>query len=355
MLARLSFALVLVGCGAAHAVVQPVYVPPPCVSSHEDKPVVVPPPVHESACWKKARPKTIVLEKKEDYEYCSGIDGAEMARVEARIRKDFVVHRKPSKLVIDFGCDSISSAPASEVIFEDGSGHGGTLRIVRFRRAAQHVDVKMIASSHYYNKATEISSAQMPARDFDSMVAQARVAVLAKPHLVPLALPPGAAHASGGSHSSNDFHLGLRLTDDEDHAIERHFTGYEGSDAQGLILPMRMATERFEASLSSLAFTKDPAVADDVRDLFVRRFLYAMENQPFWWITERMVALAAQLGTIDIVPVLVKIAQKKGEASADRARPVALDAIAALTGWDPRKDAKDEDEAAANALRECAL
>lgn len=296
-----------------------------------------------------------MLEKKEDYEYCTGIDGAEMARVEARLRKDFVVHRKPSKLVIDFDCDAISVGAAREVVLEDGSGHGGSLRIVRFRRAAMHVDVKMIAYSHYFNKGTEISTAQMGVADFDSMVAQARVAVLAKPHLVPLALTPGAVHAIGGSHSSNDFHLGLRIADDEDHVIERHFTGYEGSDAQGEILPMRMATERLESTLASLAFTKEPAATDDDKDLFVRRFLAAMRDKPFWWITERFVALAAELGTIDIVPSLVTIAQKKGDASADRARPVALAAIAALTGWDPREGAKDEDEAASRALRECAL
>ena len=353
MLKRLSFAAVLVGCGHAAPPVQPVFVPPPCVNAPHENQLARPEPPHESACYRKARPKTIVLEKKEEFEYCTGIDGAEMARVEARIRKDFVVHRKPSKLVIDFGCDDLRS-DVPEVVLEDGSGHGGTLRIVRFRRAGQHVDVKMIASSHYFVKGTEISNAQMGVTDFDAMVAQARVAVLAKPHLVPLALPAGAIHVAGGSHTSNDFHLGLRLSDDEDHAIDRHFTGYESSDAQGEILPMRIATERFEALLGTLAFTKEPAATDDDKDLFVRRFLAAMREKPFWWITERFVALAGELGTIDIVPALVKIAQRKGEASADRTRPVALAAIAALTGWDPRKDAKDEDEAAANALKECA-
>jgi len=354
MLPRLSFAFLLVGCGHAPSN-QAVFVPPPCVNvAHEDKPAL-PPPLRESACFKKGRPKTIVLEKKEEYEYCTGIDGAEMARVEARIHKDFVVHRKPSKLVIDYDCDDIQIGAAREVVLEDGSGHGGSLRIIRFRRAAMHVDVKMIAYSHYFNKGTEISTSQMSVADFDAMVAQARVAVLAKPHLVPLAMTPGAVHAIGGSHTSNDFHLGLRIADDEDHTIERHFTGYEGSDAQGAILPMRMATERFETTVASLAFAKEPAVTDDDKDLFVRRFLAAMRDKPFWWITERFTALAADLGTIDIVPALVKIAEKKGEASADRTRPVALAAIAALTGWDPRKDAKDEDEAAANATRECAL
>ena len=212
----------------------------------------------------------------------------------------------------------------------------------------------MIASSHYFVKGMEISSAQMSVADFDAMVAQARVAVLAKPHLVPLALPPGAVHVGGGSYTSNDFHLGLRLSDDEGHAIDRHFTGYDSSDTQDEILPMRMATERFEALLGTLAFTKEPAATDDDKDLFVRRFLVAMRDKPFWWITERFVALAGELGTIDIVPTLAKIAQNKGDASAERTRPVALEMIATLTGWDPRKDAKDEDEAAANALKECA-
>jgi hypothetical protein len=355
MLARLSIvAAVVVGCGNTVPPKQAVFVPPPCVNApHEDKPVFPAPP-HESVCFKKARPKAVVLEKKEEYEWCNGIDGAEMARVEARIHKDFAIHRKPSKLVIDFDCDRISSGTVPEVVLEDGSGHGGTLRIIRFRRAAMHADVKMIAYSHYYGKGVEISTSTMPVADFDSIVAASRVAVLAKPHLVPL-MQPGVIHGMSGTSSSNDFHLGLRFSDDENHTIERHFTGYEGSSRQEAILPMRMATERFETTLASLAFTKEPAVADDDRDLFVHRFLAAMRDKPFWWITERFVALAADLGTIDIVPELVKIAQKKGDASADRTRPVALAAIAALTGWDPRKDAKNDDEAAENALKECAL
>jgi hypothetical protein len=214
----------------------------------------------------------------------------------------------------------------------------------------------MIASSHYFKKSTEISNAQMSVKDFDAMVAQARVAVLAKPHLVALAQPPGSIHLGGGSFTSNDFHLGLRLTDDEGHVVDRHFSGYDSSDAQAAIPPMRMATERFESTLGTLSFTKQPNVTDDDRDLFVRRFLATMRGEkPFWWITERFVALAVELGTVDIVPALVKIAQNKGEASADRTRPVALAAIAAITGWDPRKDAHDDDdEAAARVLKECA-
>ena len=358
MLQRFASCLLLAGCAHAPPPPQPVFVPPVCAVAPAPREPERPLP-HASACFRNGRPKAVVLEKKEEFPFCAAIDAAELARVEARLRKEIVVYRKPSKLVVDFGCDALTSS-VGEVVLEDGSGHGGTLRIVRFERTPSSVDVHMIASSHYFNAGTVISTARMGTADFDAMVVEARVAVLAKPHLIPLSVPSnGFGLGMSGSFSSNDFHLALALRDEEGHLVARHFTGYESSDAQEAILPMRMATERFEAALGSLAFTKEPAPTDDDKALFVRQFLAAMNGEhPFWWITERYVALAAELGTIDVVPTLVRIAQKKGDASADRTRPVALAAIAALTGWDPRVDERgkprDLDAAAAAAANECA-
>ncbi len=358
MIVRAGLASMLAACAPAPVPrAQPVFVPPACVEVSATKTPVVP-PAHESACFRKGRPKTLVLEKVEDSVFCHDIDAAELARVEARVRKDLVVQRKPSKLVVDFACDALGSDIA-EVVVEDGSGHGGSLRIVRFARGQANVDVRMITRSQYFNAGNATSIAQMPTADFDAIVRQARVAVLARPHLIPLWVPSSTIHLGGFGSSSNDFHLGLALTDAEGHVVDRHFSGYDSSLDQQAILTMRMATERFETAIASLAFTPQTSPTDADKEIFVRRFLAAMKDgeKPFWWVTERYVALAVDLGTIDIVPTLAKIAQQKGEASADRTRPVALDAITAITGWDPRKDDRGQprtlDDATAIAAQEC--
>lgn len=357
---RSSFLLFAAVAGCVHAAPQPVFVPPVCGSAPAPvQKAAAPTAPHASACFRHGRPKAIEVQKKEEAPFCAGIDGAELARVEARIRKDLVVHWKPSKLVIDFGCD-VLAPDVRDVVLEDGSGHGGTLRIAHFVRGPSSVNVRLIASSHYYNAGTVISTARMGPADFDALVAHARVAVLARPHLIPLAQPPNTVLGGSASFSSNDFHLRLALTDDAGHVIDRSFTGYDSSMEQEAVVPMRIATERFEAAIDSLQFAPEAGPTDADKELFARRFLAAMKNDALtdWWVRERFVALAGALGTVDIVPALAQVAEEKGAGAADRNRPVALAAIATLTGWDPRKDDMGKvraiDDAAALAAQECA-
>ena len=318
---------------------------------------------HESACWKRGRPHAAPPKKPavdDEDAYCASLDPAEVARVEARVRKEFSITSKPSKLVIDFGCLRASGTPAS-VVLEDGSGHGGSLRLVRFTRTPMGVDVRSIASSHYYNPGVVYGSGHLAIADFESLVAHAVVPLVARPHLVTLTNPNGIGGGSF-SMSSNDFHLLLRIVDDHGDLTERAFTGYDGSSSQGRVIPLRIAAEGFRHVLDTLPLTKENAPTDDDKLFFTQRFVEAMTHANdsfFWWVKERYVSLAVTLGTIDAVPALVAVAQKGGEASADRTRPVALAAIAAITGWDPRVDERGHprtlDDAAALAAKECAL
>jgi hypothetical protein len=259
-----------------------------------------------------------------------------MARVEARIRKELVIDEKPSKLVIDYGCDAAESPPR-DVYFEDGSGHGGTLRVTRFRRLPDRIEVRSIASSHYYGKGIEVQSGELDARALDGLVETARVAMLARPHVVKLR-PPAGAGGMGMSawFSSNDFHLRLSLIDEAGAVTDAGFTGYDGSSSQAQIIPMRMATEGFTKLLATVKLSStEPTAAD--REMLTRRFLVTMERKPYWWVEERYVALMAELGTLDAVPALVSVVADPGtNASDERAREGAIAAIAALTGWDAR-------------------
>jgi hypothetical protein len=310
-----------------------------------------------SPCFARGRPAPPPATKEVETPFCSGFDAQELARVEARIRKDFVRYEKPSKLVVDFGCDA-AYGTARELVYESGSGHGGSLRILRFRWETDgRVAIRRIESSHYFDRRVAIAEAETATARIDPVLAKARVAMLARPHVVRLEWKNGGIGMSF-SFSSNDFHLLVRIADQENRVTERRFTGYESSADQESFLPLRLATKPLDELIASVQFVR-AEVTDDDRAFFTARLLATLAGKPAWWIKERYVELAAVLGTKDAVPPLVAIAQQSGDASAERAREAALESITHITGWDPRVDPKGRprsiDEAARAAREECAL
>ena len=310
-----------------------------------------------SLCWARGRPAAAATPSSD--EYCSPIDATELTRVEARVRKELKGGGTSTRLVVDFGCDHTIGA-IDEVLFEEGSGHGGSLHIVRFHREGASASVREIAYSHYYNKGLTIRSGDVPLAAFDGALGGSRVALLAKPHVIPLTLHDGSIMLGlAGYWSSNDFHLRLGFVDDDGRVTERHFTGYDSSAEQTEIVPMRMATEPWAKLLAAANLTAVTADDDD-RRFFVSRLRSTFADHPGWWVAERYVAIVATLGTIDAVPTLVSLLGKKEKenASDERMRDAALEAIATITGWDPRVDsethqARTTEDAAAAAIAEC--
>jgi hypothetical protein len=288
------------------------------------------------------------------------LDAREVARVETRLRKDFVLDYKPSKLVIDFGCDG-SVYPAEEVFFETGEGHGGGLTLARFRKDGQRWAFRWITSSRRFAPGLKAWSGEIASSQFDPVVARSRVALLARPHAVALADPdPAAVSFPSSRFSSHDIHLALSLVGSDGYVLERQFSGYEhtsGNDAR--VLPLQIATEPVSVLLAKAKPVEQP-LGDEDRTLFTERFLAMMAGPRTWWVKEHFVELAPHLGTLDVVPGLATLAAESGnDASVVRTRDHALDAIAALTGWDPRADGKGSSRPATDAglaaLEECRL
>ena len=360
-LAQLCLIALIPACASA---------PPPCVEEAAPSVVVASPPApppasspvvivthQESLCFSRGAPKARA-QKHDASPFCDGLDPKELAKVESRLKKELVPDYKPSKLVIDFGCDE-AYGEMKDVILEDGSGHGGTLRIARFAREGETYRVRVIDSSHYYDAKTVVLAGRIEAARLDKLLASSRVAMLARPHFVRLHDPKDAFGSMSASFSSNDFHLRLTLIDEAGRATDQGFTGYESSDEQPRIVPMQMATEPLFKLLEGVKLSEEPATDDD-RAFFSERLLATFDGDPYWWVKERYLKLAAQLGTVDALPSLAQVAAApvtKVGGSEERARQQALAAIASLSGWDPRVDdrGKEVDPAAAGAAaaREC--
>lgn len=106
-------------------------------------------------------------------------------------------------------------------------------------------------------------------------------------------------------------------------------------------LPLEMAAKPLQKLLHSASFQPAEATPED-RAWLTHRFLFALDGVPSWWVKERYVTAITSLGTVDAIPALVELVKQQGEASADRTRASAIEAIKAISGWEPGGSSIDE-------------
>ncbi len=282
--------------------------------------VAAPPP---SACWARGRPQAPRPSTAPAQDgACVSLDENELASVEARVRRDFVRHRKPSKLFVDFACD-VATAPARDVFLEESPGDRG-FRIVRFRRERDRVAIRVIDAS---TPRGSVLGATSDLKAFDAILQKSRVALLVRPHLITIQTA-GAIGSGDGWVSTAVVRLKLSIVDEAGRITERGFTGRETGEAQEELLPMRLASEPLDHLLSTTKLVEEPATDDD-RQMFTQRLVAAQTEAP--WLD--YVTLAATYGTIDAVPTLVTLLRRPADPGDAQLRRAALDAIAAITGW----------------------
>lgn len=264
---------------------------------------------------------------------CAPADARARASVELDLRKRYKVRSTGHKLVLDAGCDPLTSAPR-EIVIEGGSGHGGTLVLTQLSRNASAYDVRRLRWSEYHQRGLEIERASVPAAAVDAQLARVRAALLTTMREVEIPMPPGQGLGLSGTGSSMDYHSGITLRDAAGHALERHFSGYasEGLDE----LPIALASEALSRALASTKMTPD-AANDGDRLFFAQRFAnMARDPNVFWWVEERFVSMASVLGTRPVLPPLAALAKKNfAQASPEERRHRgAVKAIGAVLGFD---------------------
>lgn len=266
---------------------------------------------------------------------CAPFESRALAGVESELRRRFKPSSPQNKVVIDFGCNTVDDAEVRELVVEAGSGHGGTLTLTRLVRAGDAFTVRRLHWSEYYGRGMTLESATLAAAAVAPHLRRMAVALLAKVHEVPVYVE-GTGLGLSGTSSSNDYHSGLTLVDDAGHDLERHFSGYASDDPEEL--PMELATRPLHAALAKATFHASPATDAD-RLFFAQRFArMEREREPFWWVEERFLGMAAVLGSRPLVPSILAVARKSGsDAVGERRKKEALDALAAILALDPAK------------------
>ena len=365
--AWLSLSLSLFACTPA-APPAPPPAPAP-VAAPTAPPVAAPPAepepvVHTAHCSYAAEPPTLLpaLVPTDPARACRKPAGKARTTLHAEIRKQWHRTWPAGRLEIRDGCDRLDEQLDS-VVFASSGGHGGSLTLGSLDRQADGDYVLVLLAYNHYQRGRQNAEKDPYTEDSAGTLSIYRGAVKAK-KMTPLLAglraaahveieehepppKPGTGFSSQGVGSSHDYHLALRISDHGGHGVERHFAGYEGSGPEQKDgVPLAIAQTALQTLIEEVSSDPSNGAVDpsdrSARAVFARLFWQAHargEDYGYWYVRERMLGLAALLGSAQHRPALLaQLAPGKKEPSAARSEVLALNAIAAITGLDLRHD-----------------
>ncbi len=258
--------------------------------------------------------------------------------ITSSIVKVFEPEHTHGKADVTFTCDGLGSQ-VKEIVIESGGGHSGTLEMWRAQltpsgaytvRGIHHKGASL-GSSQTVPFAPVAGTVKLPGLE---TVRAAITATVAESYPPP---PPNSFGGMSFSSSSMDFHMLVRLTDEDGRIIEKTFTGYHSSGDQSQFLGLEVA---FTALAPIIELPTNPTPDVD-RALFAERFVADAPHfdDPFyWWVKESLVEMAITLGTPATIPGLVTrlSVRKKDDRSEVDTRADAVKALIQITGWDPK-------------------
>ena len=378
--------LSLLGCAvAAPPATTPASVAPPTVA-----PTVAPPaPVaseptapEPAVCSYTAEPRALApaLVVPDNSGACRAPPAKEWRALQAEVRKRWHRSWPKGRLQIDRGCDR-QDPRIDSLVLESSGGHGGSLTLASLdRRPDGDYDLVLLEYNHYQRPRPKdpedpyqrdsagplaVYHRQLPAATMAPLLVRLRAT--AQLEIVEHEPPPTPdTMVGGGVGTSHSYHVALRLTDHQGRGVQRYFAGYERSGEQQRDgVPMAIVQDTVSALLHDDAFTASLSAVgvDDPagRALFARVFWQAHargEDFGSWYVRERLLGMAALLGSDQHVPALLAPLQPTTDAPRLRSTALALNAIAAITGFDRRHDPsgtpREVAEVAAETLAACA-
>lgn len=293
---------------------------------------------------------------------------------------DWMRQYPTGRLVIEPGCDRLGDDIA-QLDLELSNGHGGNLELVRFTRdaAADTWSLRWISYHHYVGVPSgpeadvweadqigefTVKTGIVPTATMRGLLERVRAASTLEIHETPPPARPGTIVLGNMGFSSGNFGVHVVLVDAAGHGSEDFFVGYPGTgEDQRKSVRLHIASvavfellhdDAFEATLVR-GEPNDKAV----REQFAEFFWAARDRDPTygsWYLRERFIALVAALGDDQHLPELLAHLAPPGDASVERTRVLAINTIAALTGFDRRYadgTARDPTRVADEVARAC--
>lgn len=241
--------------------------------------------------------------------------------------------------------------PDAELEIGDGSGHGFSLRWLRFQPGKDGVDVLSIQFDKgwyvYKSKwppdrvSVAVKCARLKHEAYATLLRDLAIVVSAK--LMPV--------EQDGWHSSSDFWVYARLTTSKNILINLDWAGYRSDHAELDFAKPQAAVRLAWEAVKGLDF-KDHTLTDGerawARTKFVRDWKKFEKLEYHWWVRERYIETIGVVGDKAALPILRDILAtdppkgKPRDASDGRCVYLAINAVTRLTKTDVRDKPVEE-------------
>jgi hypothetical protein len=295
---------------------------------------------HDNPCFARGRPKPIVLRAPGVPEGCARADITLARGLTAELRKLYRPFAVGARLDVAFECGS-SGRVADRIVLEHGEGHGFSLELWELVRRSDHFDVRgvLYAPSRWGKTSADsargyrVAQGELSLASVEAALPRARALLASRLVEVAPKLPPGTIGGFSFGMSSRNFYQRLELFA-PDGGNAGVYTGYESSGVESrLHLPLELAAEPLEKLVEALP-RDDREAEPEQRRLFAESFVRAaprFADDFWWWVGERYVELAAELGSPDLVPHLLELVAKLKPDN--RLMQAALLSIEAISGF----------------------
>ena len=256
-------------------------------------------------------------------------------------------HLKSDEYTVTWGAvRPVDSGAALEVGY--GSGHGFTLRWLRFRPAGDHVEVVSI----HYNAGRQpyrskwppdrapvaVQSARMKPSEYAALLRD--LAIVEAANLRPPPPKPGSTFSV--TTSTHDFWVHVRLTGGGRVLVDSDWAGYEGSLHELTYAKPRAGVALAREAIARLTFEDHHLTAEErswASAKFARDWARVKGRDFYWWVRERYIVTVGAVGDTTAIPTLREIL---GGDPKDRCVYHAINAVTRLTGQDVRDKPVEE-------------
>lgn len=341
-----------------------------------------------------AQPPLPVLTAPDPDAACRSHGRRDLRAAKKALRARYHMRHEDSRLEVDSACDRLEPN-IQELVFESSNGHGFSLRLDRLtKRDDGDYDLLRLSFSSRVKRepgycvstrvhgrsidetptdiddqwealgdeGAKVQRAVLPGARVDKTLARMRAELGLEAREIERPVKPDEIRLGGIWGSSRDFHVAYRMTDVNGNAVAADWAGYERSGDQETWLPLDLAADTYNEMIWDEpieVLLEEVEVDPDARDFFVDRFRAAQgRNEEFgiWYVRERFLAMAQDLGDQRLYADLLQAASLEGEHSETRSRAAAAQALTVLSGWVPTSDGADAltpGEAAAHLVGAC--